>query len=101
MVGIDEFTYKAWDDHAYSKPAKVSITVTPAPPETAPAFESVTPRENGQTHIVLRSRPGKDYRIAVSTNLVDWSLLLETRADGQRISITDTNSSGSTARFYR
>src|SRR5206468_8835880 len=76
FVGSDEFTYKVWDDHAYSKSAKVSVTVTPAPPETVPTFDSVTRQPDGQTHIVLKSQPGKKYQISVSANLINWALLL-------------------------
>ncbi len=101
FVGSDEFTYKVWDEHAYSKIAKVSITVTPAPPETKPTFESVKRSPDGQMHIVLRTQPGKGYEISVSTNLVDWVPLVTATADGASISVTDTNAPDSEVRFYR
>ena len=93
-----------WPDvarYAYSKIAKVSITVTPAPPETEPSFESVKRSPDGQMHIVLKTQPGKAYQISVSTNLVDWLPFFSATADGAAISVTDTNAPDSNARFYR
>jgi subtilisin family serine protease len=100
-VGDDEFTYKVWDQHTYSKPARVSITVAPAPPDSRPSFGSVQHDGSGQLRLTLNSQPGKNYEISVSTNLVDWVPLLKTTANGASISITDTNGPGSAARFYR
>ncbi|MCI0538264.1 MAG: cadherin-like domain-containing protein, partial [Verrucomicrobiales bacterium] len=100
FVGSDEFTYKVWDEHVYSRIAKVSITVT-APVETKPEFESVKLSTDGKMHLVLKTQMGKSYEISVSTNLVDWLPLLNTTAQSATLSVTDTNAPGFDARFYR
>ena len=100
-VNSDEFTFKVWDEHSYSKPAKVSITVTPAPPETRLAFALIAPQTDGQMRIVLNTQRGGNYEISVSTNLVNWTSLLNAQATESTISLIDTNTPGFNARFYR
>jgi hypothetical protein len=44
---------------------------------------------------------GPDYSIQASTNLVDWSELMQTNPVAMPITVVDTNTASFSSRFYR
>ena len=101
FVGQDEFTYKVWDQHAYSQMAKVSISVTGGPGAGAPRIESVTPQADGSLRLLMRGVPGRTYELSVSTDLIQWASISTLAASESRLSFTDPNAAASNTRFYR
>ncbi len=59
-------------------------------------------RESHGFHALLAGDPERTYRIEASENLVDWTPLVEVRADAEgRFEFRDPEAVGRAARFYR
>lgn len=101
FVGQDEFTYKVWDQHAYSQMAKVSITVTGGLSDEAPKIESVTTQSDGTLRLLMRGVPGRTYELFVSSDLIQWAPVSSLVAPEVRVSFTDPNATAFSSRFYR
>ncbi len=73
------------------------VTVNPL---TLPSFSSVTVN-NGRLTLQLSGELGPDYAVDVSTNLVNWSMLLITNSPAMPWTWTDTNGTTLPSEFYR
>src|SRR6185436_749945 len=67
----------------------------------SPRFEGTPTLTNGTFTIPLNAEPGVQYRIEVSDNLVDWTLLRTATASGDGLNVVDSVPNLSTRRFYR
>ena len=73
-----------------------SFTERPAPPVISSVLFT-----NGLFHFTLTSRPGWNYVVEASTNLMNWVMVYSNTATGTAIEFTDTNAANFRERFYR
>jgi len=67
----------------------------------SPRFEGTPTLTNGNFSIPLNAETGVQYRIEVSDNLIDWTLLRTATASDTRLDVVDSVPTLSTRRFYR
>jgi hypothetical protein len=99
-VGGDVFSYKVWDGLAYSREARVTISVQPVLPEFQVSLEPVVTDTGLAMRLTLHSQPGSRFDIRTSTNLLDWSSLRVVTLEQGSLSLTDTNAAGMDTSFY-
>jgi len=101
FTGEDSFTYKVWDGQAYSKEAKVSINVAATLPEDQLRFTKVELLTAGAIRMVLQTRAGVNYEVAVSSDFLNWEKLSAFKAEGVESTVLDSNENRPGMRFYR
>jgi hypothetical protein len=72
-----------------------TVTVNPL---TLPALKSIT-ATGGQVALVVNGPAGPNYTVLISSNLVNWQVLLTTNSPALPFTVVDTNANA--ARFYR
>jgi hypothetical protein len=101
FLGTDSFTYKAWDGRIYGNEGRVTINVIPATAPSNPRFVTLEPQSNGDVRLSIATQAGRQLKVFSSTNLLDWSEILNQRANLNTLSLTDTNAISGTSRFYK
>ena len=90
--------------HNVSAKQILTVTESAGPTPTArPSFTGITRLADGRARLVINGESGKTFRIEVSNNLADWSMLQSiqiTSADGPQ-EFVDETPTNATARFYR
>lgn len=100
-TGPDDFTFRVWDEHHYSRVGRVNISVV-ASFETEPLrFLSVTPESEDRVVLELVTTAGLQYEIFFSTDLVEWKVISRAAASADRLRVIHTDKTGSAARYYR
>jgi hypothetical protein len=90
---------KVADDGTPSLSATNSYNITINP--LAPSSLSSVTVAGGQTSFVIDGPQGPDYTVWLSTNLLDWQVLLTTNSPAVPVTVVDTNSPADPTRFYR
>lgn len=90
----------------HNVPARQILTVPESvetPPPVRPTFTEITRLVDGKARFVIKGENGKSYRIDISSDLTDWSMLQSiqvTNADGSREFVDETGMNAP-VRFYR
>jgi hypothetical protein len=100
-TGYDSFTYKAWDGHAYSKIARVTLDIRQPPPPPPPQFTDPPRVDASAVALTLRVPPRSTVQVQVSADLVEWRVLQTVTTTGDSLTITDSDGVGLESRFYR
>jgi hypothetical protein len=101
VTGLDSFTYKAWDGHAYSKVARVTLDIRQSPPPPQPQFTDVPRVTNGAVALTLRVPPQATVQIQVSSDLTQWRVLETVVTTSDQVTVRDPVGMVDAARFYR
>jgi hypothetical protein len=99
-TGYDSFTYKAWDGHAYSKVARVTLDIR-QPPPPPPQFTEPPRVDASAVALTLRVPPRSTVQVQVSSDLVEWRVLQTVTTTTDSVTVTDPDGAGFDTRFYR
>jgi len=99
-MGVDGFTYRAWDGARFGNIARVTVLVSAPQDERPPSFTSV--RRNGVVvELRLDAPSGKGFVIEASANLENWLPISGLIApNGETFLFSDTNAAPE-LKFYR
>ena len=99
--GLDSFTYKVWDGHAFSDLAKVTLFVTDVVPQEKTSFEAIARTSDGSMKLGINSPAGRRAVVEASTDLSTWLFVGETTNPTGFTTLVDTNAPSISHRFYR